>query len=198
MGLHSLLQWQLYILLPLLSCVHFLCRNISFSTHSLLASVPLNLYTCLCLISVSFSLRLLRFFWSFCITTSLPLCGTRLATKETVRFLFKFCSRTSKSISVPCMVITIFVSGVIQPNNGQIRKAILFWRTQRFQVHSLAVCISCIKLYIVWKNSTWTHSKTVDGLYVWSNRIHWTPEITLEGSTQLTGERNGTERMEIS
>jgi hypothetical protein len=52
--------------------------------------------------------------------------------KETVSFLITFYSRTSKSISVPCMVIRVFLSGVIQANNSQIRKAILFWRTQRF------------------------------------------------------------------
>jgi hypothetical protein len=35
------------------------------------------------------------------------------------------------------------------------------------------------------------HSTTVPGLYIKSNKIHWTPEVTLEGLFYLTVESNG-------
>jgi hypothetical protein len=38
---------------------------------------------------------------------------------------------------------------------------------------------------------TWTHSKTDNGLYTQRSKIHWTPVVTLGGSTYLIDERNG-------
>lgn len=32
------------------------------------------------------------------------------------------------------------------------------------------------------------------GLYIWRNMTHWTPKVTLEGSTYLIEERNGSKR----
>jgi hypothetical protein len=29
--------------------------------------------------------------------------------------------------------------------------------------------------FIMLKNGTWKHSKTINGLYTWRNKIQWTP-----------------------